>query len=302
MVLGYYLGGFEWFQEKFRTALAKLIMNVALPVAIFTSTVNYVKIDTFFSLSSALLCCVVSLIIGYFIAYGMAKFIKMAPERRGVATMAIMGTNTAFVGIPLAMAISGPSSIPYVLVFLIINNICIFTIGTYFIASANPVPGVPKEQAKKFSLMKFVPAPLWGFIVAIPVILTQISIPTFLLTPINSISSIATPLSLIYIGLTLRDMGLSNIRIDKDVIVVILGRFVMAPAVMAIILVAGAFINIEISQVAKQALIIQAATPTFAVIPIIAQQYRGDVKFATNIVALTSILFIVVVPVLMVFI
>jgi hypothetical protein len=35
-------------------------------------------------------------------------------------------------------------------------------------------------------------------------------------------------------------------------------------------------------------------------LPILASNYHGDVKFATNVVVATSVLFIVVVPVIMV--
>ena len=299
MAVGYWLGGRGWFNKEFRAALAKLIMNVALPNAIFASTFHYLKIDTFISCSSALLYCVVGITIGYVIAWAVVRITGMRPDRRGVASAAIMGTNAAFVGLPLSMAVLGPESIPYVLIFLIINNIYIFSLGTYFLISANPDPDDPGRKGTSFSLTKFIPMPLWGFIVAIPFVVCQIPLPGFLSTAVNSIGSIATPLSLIYIGLILRDFGLLNIRVDKDILIVVLGRFVMAPVVMAVVIAVGLVAGIKAPLLEKQTLIIQSATPTFAVIPIMAQQYRGDATFATSIVALTSTLFIVVAPVTM---
>jgi predicted permease len=46
-------------------------------------------------------------------------------------------------------------------------------------------------------------------------------------------------------------------------------------------------------------LIVQSATPCLAVLPILADEYHGDVKYATSAVTLTSVFFIVVVPVIM---
>lgn len=46
-------------------------------------------------------------------------------------------------------------------------------------------------------------------------------------------------------------------------------------------------------------LIIQAAAPGLAVLPILANQGHGDVKFATNVVTLSTVLFVVVVPIIM---
>lgn len=43
----------------------------------------------------------------------------------------------------------------------------------------------------------------------------------------------------------------------------------------------------------------QAATPALAVLPILANEAHGDVKYATDIVVMSTVLFIVVVPILM---
>jgi malate permease len=43
---------------------------------------------------------------------------------------------------------------------------------------------------------------------------------------------------------------------------------------------------------------IQSATPALAVLPILANQGDGDVEFATNIVTLSTVLFVIVIPIL----
>jgi predicted permease len=49
----------------------------------------------------------------------------------------------------------------------------------------------------------------------------------------------------------------------------------------------------------RQTLIVQSATPALAVLPILAAQAHGDVKYATGIVASSTILFVIVIPILM---
>ena len=44
---------------------------------------------------------------------------------------------------------------------------------------------------------------------------------------------------------------------------------------------------------------LKAATPALAVLPILANEAHGDVKYATHIVVMSKVLFIVVVPILM---
>jgi predicted permease len=46
-------------------------------------------------------------------------------------------------------------------------------------------------------------------------------------------------------------------------------------------------------------LIIQAAAPGLAVLPILATEAHADVEYATNVVTTSTVLFVVVVPILM---
>lgn len=54
-----------------------------------------------------------------------------------------------------------------------------------------------------------------------------------------------------------------------------------------------------IPTVEQSTLIIQAATPGLAVLPILVGQAHGDVEYATNVVTTSTVLFVVVVPILM---
>ena len=49
----------------------------------------------------------------------------------------------------------------------------------------------------------------------------------------------------------------------------------------------------------RETFIVQAATPALAVLPILANEAHGDVKYATDIVVMSTVLFIIVVPILM---
>lgn len=46
-------------------------------------------------------------------------------------------------------------------------------------------------------------------------------------------------------------------------------------------------------------LIVQASAPGLAVLPILATEGHGDVEYATNVVTLSTVLFVIVVPIIM---
>ncbi len=122
---------------------------------------------------------------------------------------------------------------------------------------------------------------------------------SFAVNTLDYVGSLVTPLSLIYIGIVLAKAGLGSIKFDRDTIVALLGRFVLAPALIAGLIVLGAHMGNALPSLEAQTLIVQASAPGLAVLPILADQAHGDVKYATNVVTTSTILFAVVVPVIM---
>ena len=139
------------------------------------------------------------------------------------------------------------------------------------------------------------PAPLLGFIVSVVFLVINIPLPSVVSSTLGYIGGLTTPLSLVYIGIVLAKAGIKTIRFDKDSIVALIGRFIVAPVLMFLVLklMAPGMVTAE-----YQTFIIQSATPALAVLPILANQGDGDVEFATNIVTLSTVLFVIVIPIL----
>lgn len=92
---------------------------------------------------------------------------------------------------------------------------------------------------------------------------------------------------------------MKSISFDRDTVVALLGRFVLAPVIMISILAVAAHGGVSLPGMFNQTMIVQSATPMLAVLPILAAESHGDVKYATNIVTTSTVLFIVVIPILM---
>ncbi len=88
-------------------------------------------------------------------------------------------------------------------------------------------------------------------------------------------------------------------KLDRDSTLALLGRFVLSPVVLIILIKLGAASGIELPTLMSQTLVVQSATPMLAVLPILANEAHGDVNYATNIVTISTVAFIIVVPVLM---
>ena len=293
IVLGYILQVKGWFGDDFGPNLSRLIMNVALPASIFVSVMKYLTLDKLISLSGGLLYTFVAFILGYIVAYIAVVVFKVRPGRRGTMINTFVNANTIFIGLPLNVALFGDQALPYFLIYYITNTISTWTLGVYLMTSDSK-SGQSKETSK-FDWKKLLPAPLVGFLVALLCLILRISIPDFATNTLTYVGNIVTPLSLIYIGIVLAKAGLKTITFDKDTIVTLVGRFILAPLIMLLVL---KFFAPNMETVEFKTFMIQSATPALAVLPILANQGKGDVEFSTNVVTLSTVLFIVVIPIL----
>ena len=293
IVLGYILQVKGWFGDAFGSNLSRLIMNVALPASIFVSVMKYLTLDKLISLSGGLLYTFVAFILGYSVAYIAVVLFKVRPGRRGTMINTFVNANTIFIGLPLNVALFGDQALPYFLIYYITNTISTWTLGVYLMTSDSK--SGQSKNTSKFDWKKLLPAPLVGFLVALLVLILRIPIPDFATNTLTYVGNIVTPLSLIYIGIVLAKAGLNTIAFDKDTIVTLVGRFILAPLIMLLVL---KFFAPNMAAVEFKTFMIQSATPALAVLPILANQGKGDVEFSTNVVTLSTVLFIVVIPIL----
>lgn len=293
IALGFYLRNKGWFADSFAGNISKLIMNIALSASIFVSVLTYLTRDKLMALSDGLIYGALSIVFGYLIAWLMVKVLKVRRGRRGVFINTIVNANTIFIGLPLNIALFGEASMPYFLVYYVLNTVSTWAFGAFLIANDSTEPQPAHRQ--KFNWKKLLPAPLLGFLVALVFLLADIPVPSFIHSTLDYVGSIVTPLSLLYIGITLADAGLKSIRFDKDTIAALLGKFVLAPVIMVALIAAGHSI-LPLPSLEAKTLIVQSSVSALAVLPILANEAKGDVRFATNVVTTSTILFMIVVP------
>ncbi|WP_056977465.1 AEC family transporter [Lentilactobacillus senioris] len=299
MALGYLLTSLGWFDENFSGSLSKLIMNVALPANIFMSVMSNLTVNKLVSLSSGLIYSFAAVIIGYVIAYLVVKIARIRPGRRGVFMNMVVNANTIFVGLPLNLALFGSKSMPYFLVYYVTNTVSTWAFGVFLISNDDPTKQKGQKAETKFNWKKLLPAPLLGFIVALLWLFLKLPVPNWAGNTLNYVGSLVTPLSLIYIGIVLHNAGLKSIKFDRDTLLGLIGRFIVTPAIMVCLILLGSHLGHGLPSMEMQTLVVQAAAPALAVMPILANEAHGDVEYATNLVTTSTVLFIVVVPIVM---
>lgn len=298
IVLGFILHEKKFLTKGLDRNLTFLVMNVALPASVFLSVVNNLTVKTLEELAKPLAIGLLAFAANYIISYVLMRLVRVPRGRRGVFLNTIVNANTIFIGMPLNQALFGTEAVSYFLVYYVLNTLSTWTIGSVLIARDSRT-----EQASggKMNLKQILSPPILGLLAAIPVLLLGLHLPKPITGSLSYLGTLVTPLSLLYIGIVLSEAGLKSVRFDKDTIVALLGKFVLSPCLMAAaLLLAGSF-GIALPSLLKNTMIVQAAVPALTVLPILAGDADGDVEYATNVVVTSTILFVIVIPIVMTF-
>ena len=291
ILVGFVIGEKGWFDDKSRGLLAKLVTQVALPCyMLYTITQRFTAADLL-KMLPALRFPALSMVILLGIATGVARIFAVRQERRGLFISMFFNSNTIFVGLPINQALFGDASIPYVLIYYMCNTTFFWTLGTYLIQR----DGEGEAQFDlKTSLKKVFSPPLMGFLLGIVLVILHIQLPAFIASDLQYLGNLTTPLSMIFIGLSVSHIGVKQLVLGKDQLLILLGRFVVAPLLMASIVY-----WLPLPILMKQVFIIQSAMPVMTNAPVVARLYGADSNYASVMVTETTLATMVVIPILM---
>ena len=293
ILVGFVIGEKGWFDNKSRGLLAKIVTQVALPCyMLYTITQRFTAGDLL-KMLPALRFPALSMVILLGIATAVARIFAVRQERRGLFISMFFNSNTIFVGLPINQALFGDASIPYVLIYYMCNTTFFWTLGTYLIQR----DGEGEAQFDlKTSLKKVFSPPLMGFLLGLVLVMLQIKLPAFLASDLQYLGNLTTPLSMIFIGLSVSHVGVKQLILGKDQLLILLGRFVVAPLLMATIVYWA-----PLPSLMKQVFIIQSAMPVMTNAPVVARLYGADSDYAAVMVTETTLATMVVIPILMMF-
>ena len=291
ILVGFVIGEKGWFDDKSRGLIAKLVTQIALPCyMLYTITQRFTAADLL-KMLPALRFPALSMVVLLGIATAVARIFVVRRDRRGLFISMFFNSNTIFVGLPINQALFGDASIPYVLIYYMCNTTFFWTLGTYLIQR----DGEGEAQFDlKTSVKKVFSPPLMCFILGLVMVMLQIKLPAFLASDLQYLGNLTTPLSMIFIGLSVSHVGVKQLVLGKDQLLILLGRFLVAPLLMATIVY-----WVPLPSLMKQVFIIQCAMPVMTNAPVVARLYGADSDYAAVMVTETTLATMVVIPILM---
>jgi hypothetical protein len=292
--IGYGLIAKQWFDDSTGKLFARVVSCIALPAYMLWNLLGNFDKERLLSIGNGLIVPVISMAFCYIIGYVVSMILKVEPGRKGTFQSMFFVSNSVFIGLPINLALFGQDSLPYVLLYYIANTTLFWTVGVHGISTDGSAAG--KKLFSRDTLRQIFSPPLMGFVAAVILILLGVKLPDFIMETCKYLGGMTTPLSMLFIGIALHDVKFREIKWSKDMLAIIIGRFIVSP--LTIWLIATI---IPIPLLMKKVFIIQAAMPVMTQTSIVAKYYETDYRYAAVMTATTTVLVMLVIPLYMTF-
>ena len=296
VALGFALARMGWFSASSRKLIPALVTNVSLPPFLFSIIVGSMSRDRLFEMLYGISLPALTMALMFGLAWIVGKMLHVDKRHFGLFCACISNPNTIFIGIPVNMALFGPESLPYVLLYYFACTCFFWTVGNYAVSrdwhgnEGGPVasPGIWHR------IQKIVSPPMMGFLAGLFFVLSGWSLPHFIDDAARTVGNLTTPLALLFIGITLEKMDWSHFRLTRDMIVALIGRLVVNP--LAVWLLLPLF---SLPPLMGKVFIMQSSLPVIMQIAILSAYYNTDPEFGSVMVSLSTICCAITIPVYM---
>lgn len=271
--------------------LSRLVVRIALPLYIFTNTLNGANRHDFASGWVVMLLTVVLYAVAYLTGAGLAKTFRMEGNRKQVFKACTMFGNIGFMGIPIVSALFPERGMLYIALFTIPDQLILWTIGVLL---TTPVEGEHAVSLNARTLGKKMLNPMnVAILLAVLLVCLNVKLPELLNTSLTRVGQTATPLAMIYLGAMFRFIPITEHLRRIELYVEPAVKMVAVPILFYLAMHALPFVTEEVAVTMSVLL----AMPTMTTIAMQAQIHHSDSEYSSGMIFMTTLLSVLTIPV-----
>jgi len=281
MAVGYTIRKFNIVPAESKKVLTSLIVYVALPCNIIKAFMIPMTEEI---LKQGMVMLITSIVIQIVLAFAAAHCYNWLPKKhKMVFQYATVASNSGILGNTIAGEIYGSLGLLYSALYVIPQRVVMWSAGLSYFTDAPNLKTVVKKVMKHPCINA-----VW---IGIIIMVTQIQFPIFLTNTIQGLGNMTSPLTMMFLGISLAESGFGEL-ITKHTCLYSFIRLIIIPALV----MAGCYL-VHMDPTAAGVSVVLAAMPAASMTAVVASQYEGDVTFAANVVVLSTILSILLLPV-----
>ena len=270
--------------------LVGLLIKVTCPFMIISSITSNELHDDTLSLSlqtlfGAAVFFVIYAILGWIVS---AKLVKVDPaENIGVYTFSFGSVNSGFIGFPITLALFGSGLLYLMVIQNVVLGLYLYTFGIMLV---NIGTSGGKPDFKGF-VNSFKNINTIASVVSIVMLFMGLKLPSIIFDCVDMIGGATTPLSMLIVCMQLGDCDFRELIKNRKLIGISFIKMLLLP-VLTFLMVNWLPFAADV----KICLIFAAAFPSAVVTVAIASEQNRDSIIAAEMVAITTLLSIAVIP------
>ena len=275
-------------EQKFLSKLLLYFVNPCLVISSFNLDFDALKLKQFGFVAF------ISLII-HGVMICVAVLCTLRGKRKqgdfvSIDRVATVFTNCGFVGIPLIRGVFGDEGVFYLMGYLVIFNVFLWTYGYY-------------QMSGTINLKKIITNPnIIAVVLGIIIFCMPFKLPFFIIKPISMIGDLNTATSMILLGILFADFKLPKDSTGKSWTLHLAGvtvlRLVVCVAVNLLVLFAASklFAGMADLRMMLFVVLICSACPSATSVPSLSVLFNKNVSYASLVVSISSLFCIFTVP------
>lgn len=267
-------------------ALSAVTVNVFLPCLVMAKTLIRFHPDSFSNWWLLPLAGVLIIVIGLFFS---GAFFKMKQEKRPLMTLASM-QNAIYIVLPIGQVLFVDEFDQFALYcFLLLPG----TIPVMWSLGKVMISG---EKDSRVHFKDFMTPPFLAMLAAVVLIFTNFSsfVPSSVIAAMDLLGEATVPVAVFILGATIGSLSFKNIPSIKDIIIVIIVKYVLVPVTVFTILY---YWKLYISMpLLCSMLVIQSASPPATNLIVIVKHYGGDTESISSMMVIQYLICLFALP------
>lgn len=283
--------------DGFGKGISNLVLYIAQPALIFRA---YLKEYSFEILKNSLIVLFLSIIAHCVFLIALLFFKKENEDRKRMLRFATIFSNAAFMGIPLIEAVLGSEYTIYASIYNITFNMFLWTLGVHICTKDNVLDdGTVLKSEASFKKAIFHPVTLaaaLGLVFFFAPIHTYV--PELITQSLTMVANLVAPLSMLVLGLRIAEIDLRGFFTNKSLYIFLALRHIALPAIVFIIMWGLYALGMPITPEIFKVIIMMASAPAASSATMFAEKYDCDAAYVSKLVAVSTILSILTMPLL----
>ena len=284
MVVGYVMYKKHLIDDEANVRYTRLVLNVSVPAQIITAfvsnqgVVSRTEVVRVFGMSLAIYAVYAAVGVAFLFLFRVEK------KQRGTYLFMIMFGNVGFMGFPVIEALLGKEAMIYAVIFNVIFNLLVYSIGIVMIGS--------RGEGMTFDAKKLWNMPLVSSLLSVILFFANIRLPDVVMTSLGFLGDITTPVAMLILGAVIAKMPLRELFDEWRIYVFTAIKLFLIPFVII-----GLFRFVPVqSELIRQCMIVLSAMPVATNTTMLAIEYDGDMSLASKGIFFTTVLSMITIP------